>query len=289
MSNPDLSKNLRIASKLPKGHPRRLQIIASVLGQVKFSGGETTKTAVSTDTEDFIEWVLATQGPMNPNSVQRFLEAKSGREPKASEDKKPAKKGPLAIGETVMIDKFKNINPINVDACEQYHNRVGTVDSNTSEGMVIAFYKGDTNRPSTELSGEKQFFEGLTSGKDTGVYRWTSRSDYMTGATSMLRFEAVYLRADQKPPDQRRTEVIEKYIEMGEQKGENRSRVYYSGVLVGFAYNKKGTMHFSLATSQRDYPGSMNPTEGKLLYIGVLGKRPAGWKQDAIERGLAVK
>lgn len=288
MSSPDLSKNLRIASKLPKGHPRRLQIIASVLEQVKASNG-TTRTALSTDTEDFIEWVLATQDPMNPNSVQRFLESKSGREPKAPEDKKPAKKGPLAIGETVMIDKTKNVNPVNVDACEQYHNRVGTVDSNTSEGMVIAFYKGDTDRPSTELSGDKQFFDGLTSGKDTGVYRWTPRTDYMAGATSMVQFEAVYLRADQTAPDQRRMEVIEKYIEMGEQKGENRSRVYYSGPLVGFAYSKKGTMYFSLATSQRDYPVSMNPTEGKLLYIGILGKRPSGWKQDAIEKGLAVR
>ncbi len=289
MLSQELSKNLRIASNLPKGHPKRLQAIASVLKQVKASGGETTKTALSTDTEDFIEWVLASQEPMNPNSVQRFLEAKSGREPKAPEDKKPAKKGPLAIGETVMIDKTKNVNPVNVDACEQYHNRVGTVDSNTSDGMVIAFYKGDTDRPSTELSGDKQFFDGLTSGKDTGVYRWTPRTDYMAGAASMVQFEAIYLRADQTAPDQRRMEVIEKYIEMGEQKGENRSRVYYSGPLVGFAYSKKGTMYFSLATSQRDYPVSMNPTEGKLLYIGILGKRPAGWKQDAIEKGLAVR
>jgi len=34
---------------------------------------------------------------------------------------------------------------------------------------------------------------------------------------------------------------------------------------------------------------TLDPAKGQLLYIGVLGGRPSGWKKDAIEMGLAAK
>jgi hypothetical protein len=277
----DRSSLIRLASSLPKGSPQRKAILAGLL-----KSGTYNKEAGNQNTEDFIEWVLATQKPMNPTVVQRFIEAKTGREPKAPADKTPPKKGPLMVGETVLIDKTKNTNPVNVDACEAYHNRVGTIESSTSDGLVVALYKGDSDKPSTELSGDKQYFDGLTSGKGTGLYRWTPRTDYAQGAAKGTIFEAVYLKSGQTAPSARDLEMIEKYIEMGEQKGENRSRVYYTGPIVTFAYNKEGSMYFGMATAQRDYPVTMNPTDGKLLYIGVLGKRPKGWENDAAQLGL---
>jgi hypothetical protein len=39
---------------------------------------------------------------------------------------------------------------------------------------------------------------------------------------------------------------------------------------------------------QRDTPTAVNPKKGKLLYIGVAGKRPGGWMEEAVQLGLRV-
>jgi len=155
--------------------------------------------------------------------------------------------------------------------------------------LTIAFYKGDNEHPSTELSGDKQYFDGLASGKTTGLYRWTPKPAYAeSGDGSRRMFEVVYIRKGQTV-DQRSMEQIESYIERGTQKGENRRRVYYSGRIINLAISKKGQTYFSMAVQQRDRPVFMNPTEGKVLYIGPIGGRPSGWERDAIEMGLAAK
>lgn len=82
-------------------------------------------------------------------------------------DKSPTT--PLAVGENVVVDKTKNTNPLNTDSCEQYHNRVGLVSEKTSGGLMVSFYRGNMD----ELTGEKQFFNGFTSGQKTGLYRKT--------------------------------------------------------------------------------------------------------------------
>lgn len=272
---------LHQAASLRVGDPKRRALLAALVGATP-----TTKLAINEETEHFIEWVLASQGPMNPDAVTRFIEAKTGMEPKAPEEKAPAKRGPLAVGETVLVDKTKNTNTLNSDACEAYHGRIGTVESINADGMTIAMYRGDSVRPSRDLSGDKQFFAGFTSGKDTGLYRWTWKSDFIESTEGkQVLFELVYKRAGQTI-DTRRIEVIQDYVDRGNQQGENRSNVYYSGYIAKFAYNKQGEMYFSMGMQQRDTPTTINPTKGELLYIGVMGKRPSGWKQDAMERGI---
>ena len=282
----DRNALIKLASSLPVGSDERRSILSTLTERE----ASTEKVAISKDTEDFIEWVLATQSKMNPDAVQRFIEQKTGREPKQPSEKRPARRGPLQEGETVLVNARNNTNPLNVDACDAYHNRVGMVEKVGTEGLTIAFYKGDAERPSTELSGDKQFFDGLTSGKKSGLYRWTPKPAYAEGAGSGSRvmFEVVYLRKGQSV-DQRSMEQIEKYIEMGEQRGESRSRVYYSGSISTFAISQKGQMYFGVAAQQRDRPTFMNPTDGKVLYIGLLGKRPSGWMRDAVSMGLAAK
>jgi hypothetical protein len=278
MSN--LRSNLiRVASTFPVGHPNRLAIL-----DLLRSEEPSVKTAASEETEAFIAWVMATQKPMRSDQVQRFLESKLGREPSEPADRAPAKRGPLEKGETVLVDAYKNTNTLNTDACKDYHNRVGFVDDISAEGVTIAFYQGNAENPSNVPSGDKQFFSGKTTGKDTGLYRWTSRVQHQERSVEKrIGFEMVYF-AEKPNVDKRSLEQIQEYVERGVDKGESRDRAYYTGQVGVFTFNKSGEMYFSLVTQQRDRPTFINPSKGQLLYIGVLGHRPAGWMKDAVDR-----
>lgn len=274
----NLSKMIRTAASLPKGSEERRTLIAAI------------KVAVSPDTEDFVEWVLATQSPMSESGMTRFLESKLGRTPTPA----PAagasgrKTGPLDLGEKVLIDKTKNTNTLNVDACEQYHNRVAQVAEKTPQGLVVQFYEGTSDIPSDKLTQEKQFFDGFASGQKTGLYRWTPRSDYQdNNVEKKVLFEAVYLRGG-TTVDVRRTESIEEYVNNGVLKGESRSTVYFTGLVGRFAENQQGEVYFTLSSMQRDTPVTINPKKGRLLYLGIAGKRPGGWMADAVQLGLRV-
>lgn len=265
------SKIIRLAHQKPELRPYLLPLLK----------GAAEKTAASPETELFIEWVIATQKKMNPDAVQRFLEQKLGRTPTESVERAPAKRGPLEKGETIMVDAYKNTNPLNVDAAKQYHNRVGFVEDISGDGVTIAFYTGDTDNPSKVVSGDKQFFDGKITGKTTGLYRWTSRVEHQEHAVEKrVGFEAVYF-AEKPNVDRRSLEQIQKYVEKGVDKGESRSRAYFTGQVGLFTYNKSGEMYFSLVTPQRDRPTFISPAKGELLYIGVMGHRPGGWLRDA--------
>jgi hypothetical protein len=268
---------IRTASSLPKGSEERRALIAAI------------KIAVSPDTEDFVEWVLATQSPMTESEMVRFLEAKLGRTPTPAPAKGQSgrKSGALEIGEKVSIDKTRNTNTLNTDACEQYHNRVAMVAEKTTEGLVLQFYRGNTDIFSEELTNEKQFFNGFASGAKTGLYRYTPKSAYVeANVTKGILFECVYLKGGTNV-DLRRKEQIEDYVNKGTLQGETRSTVYYTGNIGTFAENQQGEVYFSIVAQQRDTTATtMNPKKGRLLYIGIAGKRPGGWKEEAVELGL---
>lgn len=267
---------IRTAAALPRGGAERRNLIAAL------------KVAISPDTTDFVEWVIATQKPMSESEMVRFLEAKLGEtpDPAPAKGQSDRKTGPLEVGEKVSIDKTKNTNTLNTDACEQYHNRVAQVDSVTREGLVVSFYRGNMDSWADELTGEKQFFNGFTSGQKTGLYRWTPKSvSFDNSKYKKILFECVYLRGG-TTVDVRRKEQIEKYVEQGVLKGENRSEIYYTGTVKTFAENQQGEVYFGLTTQQRDLPANINPKKGKLLYIGVAGKRPGGWMEEAVKLGL---
>ena len=272
---------IRLAASFPPAHPKRVAILARLAGQ-----DTSIKVASSAETEIFIQWALKKGETMSANEVNTFLEQKLGREAeKPVEGAAPTRNtGPLRKGETVLVNARENTNPSNTDACEQYHNRVGMIEDLSSEGLTVAFYRGDNEHPSTDLSGDKQFFSGTASGKKTGLYRWTPKPVYQGGIEKKTMFEAVYLRAGEQV-DVRSREQIQQYIEKGQNVGEDRSDIYYSGPVGKFAIGKNG-LYFQMSVQQRDRPTSFNPTDGKLLYLGTLGKRPGGWLGDAKKMGL---
>lgn len=277
------SEMIRLAASLPPASPQRIAILAQLGREVQAS----VKIAGSVETEAFINWALS-QKRMSADAAQRILEQKLGVEAEQPvEGPSTRKTGPLRKGEVVIVNARNNISSSNRDACETYHNRVGMVEEINSDGYTVAFYRGDNTQPSTDLSGDKQFFEGLTPGKENGLYRWTPKPAYQGGIENRVMLEAVYLRAG-KQVDIRSREQIQQYIEKGQNVGENRSDVYYSGPVGKFAIGKDGTMYFAFSAQQRDRPTAINPEKGKLFYLGVLGKRPGGWKADAINMGFLV-
>lgn len=304
----NLERMIRTASELPEGSSARRDLIAAI------------KVAVSQDTVDFIEWVLATQDRMTEAETLKFLETKLGHPPTPAAPKgemsRTSPNAPLVVGEKVMVDRNTNTNTLNTDACEGYHNRVGQIDSVNSDGVVVAFYRGNADSWADELTGEKQLFiirkdrklksggpNVRQTGGETGLLRWTPKSNVMNQtmktvgpprwsppnrpSVQRVLFECVYLRGGTSI-DPRRTEQIQEYVERGVSQGSaDRSRIYYTGLVGRFALNKQGRLYFSFISQQRDTSHTMmSPTEGKLLYIGVAGKRPGGWKEEAVNLGL---
>lgn len=274
----NLEQMIRTAAALPKNSADRRALLAAI------------KVAIAPDTAPFVEWVLATQDAMREEDMVRFLEAKLGETPDPAPAKgqsgRKSRTTPLAVGEKVMVDKTKNANPLNTDACEQYHNRVGQVDSVTNEGLVVAFYRGNMDSWADDLTGEKQLFNGFQSGQKSGLFRWTPKSvSFDNSKYKKILFECVYLRGG-TTVDTRRMEQIKQYVEQGLSRGESRSEIYYTGTVKTFAENQQGEAYFGLVAQQRDLPTNINPKKGKLLYLGVAGKRPGGWKEEAVKLGL---
>lgn len=264
------SRALRTAAALPVGDPQRTRILAAL--------DPMSKVAIKQETEAFIAWALQNNDRMSPSQVQRFIEKVTGNDPIQPAAAPKPKRGPLEVGEKVIVDNYRNKNSLNTDACEDHHDQVGTVDGKTVDGLTVRFENNQT-----------AYFEGHQSGNSTGLYRWTSKADYQEGAVSKKALvELVYLRGSVRPPPQRDIDALQEYVERGMAKGEHRSDIYYTGYVGKFAYNKQGEVYFTLSSQQRDRPTSINPTKGQMLYIGYAGRRPGGWKADAESMGIVV-
>jgi len=205
------SEAIHLAASFPAGSEDRVQILASLNEE------QILKMAISKDTEAFLSWALQRNDEMSPSSVERFLEKVTGHEATQPVDAVKPKRGPLEEGEIILCDAHRNGNPQNVEACEKYHDRVGVVKGRTPEGLVIQFYRKDTDQPE---SGAVAFFDGVASGKGTGLYRWTMKADYQERAVSnMALLEIVYLRGGTTPPPQRDIDALQKYVEEGLSRG----------------------------------------------------------------------
>lgn len=264
------SRLLRLAGDLPVGSHDRRQILSLLAPKSKVA-----KIAMKKDTEAFVAWALQKDDIMGVNQVQRFLEKVTGREPTPAGAGVPAKRGPLEIGQAVKVDMHNNTNPLNTDVCEQHDRQIGVVDGKTSEGLTIRFE-----------NGQAAYFEGHASGKSTGLLRHTSREDYQKGVSKFILVEIVYLKGGTQTPPLRDTIALQEYVERGLARGESRSDIYQTGWVAKFALNKQGQMYFGLDSQQRAHPTNISPSKGKMLYIGIAGKRPGGWKAEAAQMGL---
>jgi hypothetical protein len=236
------------------------------------------KEAFSPQSEDFLRWCFLRWKELNESDVQRIL----GKYGVPLIEKGPSRSGPLTEGELVRVDKDANTNEQNVDECNLYHGLVGKVVAVTSKGISLQFD-----------GGQIAFFDGLKAGKSTGLYRHTPMGAGVSEEARGRVFEILYLKdPNAKKPNpanvKHRMDEIQKYVDAGSGKGENRSVNYYTGSVANMAISKEGNLYFLMHPVQRNEPTAISPKKGTVLYLGMVGQRPGGWESDLAEMSIGL-
>ncbi len=153
--------------------------------------------------------------------------------------------------------------------CKDHDGMTGAV-TDIDDGAIIVTFDGGKGTAR---------FEGLTSGKETGLGRWTESSEEADGRAAL---EVIYIsEKNEKAPSKLSLELVRKYVEKGLAAGESRSDIYHMGVGLKQAFNKENQYYFTIFSRQRDqYPRSISPVKGQVLYVGLMGHRPGAWKTE---------
>lgn len=267
--NEHVKRLIKLAHENPSSRGRILPLIRDLQ---KFSSAsfvnQTIKTAFTEESEQFVAWCLMKNDKWTQNEAQRVLD-KIGVPFLAPGENKQTR-GKLDKGELVKVDSTVNSSAKNTEVCERRDEQIGTVIDIDGNALVVEFVKGGKER-----------FEGLQPGMSTGLKRYTPPG--LGGSNNRATAEIVYISdKNAKPPTTRRLKQVQEYISKGVVKDESRDRIYHTGLITKQALNQKdGTYFFSLTSNQRanDWV-SANTSKGQLLYLGILGHRPGGWKQE---------
>lgn len=259
---------IKLATEHPQIRSHVLPVIQQHTASVSAKTAATIKTAFSEESEQFVAWCIMKNDKLSVNECQRILD-KLGV-PMQEEGVKQTR-GPLEKGEMVRCDAKKNTNQLNTQVCEQFDGKVGHVVDVDGDALVVEFTDAVRNYG-------KGRFEGKESGSKTGLYRYTP-SD-AGGANERAMVECIYIKDPASKPNADRIDQIQEYVQQGADRGENRSRIYYSGNPLKQGMGKNG-YYFTVFSAQRDqFPTSINPAKGQVLYLGRMGGRPGGWKAE---------
>lgn len=228
------------------------------------------KMAISKDTEDFVEWALNTQQPMNPRAVQKFIEGKLRIETKPPKQKR---QGPrFQEGDRVEVDVSKHKDAETLEVYKQFDGQVGTVTGVSGMDAIVRMDRGgDITFPLAQKS------------RGVGLMKFTPA--FVAKGNGPI--EMIYIAGGQPTKDQ---QMVVKYYSDRAKGGEKRSANYYTGYVFSAYMAQGGGWYFQAAPQQRMQVGggadkgflwrSFNPGKGKVFYIGIQGKRPSGWKDQ---------
>jgi hypothetical protein len=254
------SQIIRLAHSNPVLRPHLLELLGGPVAS-------TPKVAVTAETVAFTDWVvLNLKGhPWSERAMQTFLENQLKQEPTPYVTVE--KRGPnIEVGD-LLLSKLDKTPPQNQAMAEQFKFEVGTVTDVQSDGVLLKFKNGQVGK-----------WYGTATGASTGLYRFSEKAEYSDATTAKKLFECIYFSKPGEVEDFRK-HVVKKYIEKGEEKGEDRKSCYYSGYIINFKFTKDGNVIFTLNDQQRPYPVTISPKVGQLLYLGVMQKRP-NWETD---------
>lgn len=224
------------------------------------------KQAFNEESEQFVAWCIMKDDKWSRDECQRFLDRIGVP---FIETLDAPKRGPLEKGEQVKCNAITNTNAKNTDTCRTFDNQVGMVIDVDKDFLIVEFE-----------SGKKARFEGITSGKDTGLGRYKATSAETDRRASI---ELVYISdKDAKPPSKLTVQRVQEYLDKGSAGGEVRSDIYHVGIATVQTISKGDNQYFVKYTDMtrgRDYR-SFNPVKGQVLYLGTLGHRPGGWKNE---------
>jgi len=229
------------------------------------------KIAIKEETQQFIEWALIKRDKVSTSEIFKFLE----RQGVPLRETAPSKKGlPLAKGEMVEVKAEKAPGNLQ-DILGPLNGEIATVDDVDGDDVILRFQH-------PKLRNNPIRIDGGTKGPKAGLFRYTSPEAALTDGRSANLFEVIYVSDENaKPPSKDQIRLVQEYIDNGLDKGEKRSRVYYTGLVLGIYTNKEGEQYFKIFSQQRDtYPRAMNPEKGTIYYIGRLNKRPGGWQSE---------
>lgn len=254
--------------KLAKDFPdMRAQLLPLIQDQVPASEryASQVKEAFNEESQQFVAWCLMKDDKWSATECQRFLD-KIGVP--FIETLDAPKRGPLEKGEQVKCNAITNTNAKNTDTCHTFDNQIGIVIDVDKDFLMVEFE-----------SGKKARFEGTTSGKETGLGRHKATSEETQTRANM---ELVYISdTDAKPPSKLSIQRVQEYLDKGSAGGETRSDIYHTGQATVQTTNKQKQYYVKYwdLTRGRDYR-SFNPIKGQVLYLGSLGHRPGGWKNE---------
>ena len=221
------------------------------------------KKAFSEESEQFVAWCLMKADKWSPAECQRLLDRVGVP---FVETLEKSDKGPLLKGEQVKVFGMTNTNAKNTDMCHEFNDQVGFVTDIDDGAVIVKFERGGVGR-----------FEGTLPGKETGLGRFKPSAE----ADKRANIELVYFSDPSAVPSKMSIKRVREYVSKGLATGESRADCYYVGLPTVQTLNaaKQYYVKYRSLTRDGDYR-SFNPTKGKVLYLGLLGHRPGGWKDD---------
>ena len=262
------------------------------------------------------------------------------------------KRGPLEIGEVVIVRADKCSHELNMRNCKALNYSVdnpvyfkvenivypsdpnefpiikiariddeGKLTSSTYDFHAVPPSKGTSGlikeiqkQEGYRDTGNKRFNEAkllksiedldakaLEPNDSLGLYRsglgdFRSFSRYMSEFQSREVYEIVYKRGMDIEPPEFRIDHSNRYIDKSlieetdtDELIEERTlraygSMYYRTPIGFFSTNKKGEVYAQLETKlQRGVQTAISPSVGKVFYIGKIGERPSGWREELAE------
>jgi hypothetical protein len=180
------------------------------------------------------------------------------------------------------VEVKESTNPLNQDECKQYQGKFGEVveviqpNAEHPDGAVVV--------KMLHTGSPVVIFDGLPSGKPTGLYR-----SKPTSPAGKKILEVIYFKEKtEKPTDLTRVKNIDLYMQRSRGTDDQRDRNYYVGNCNSYMISKEGNVHFLLANCpQRGGEYASITEKGAILYVGLLNHRPSGWMKE-LEEMLAT-
>jgi len=255
------SRLVRLAHANPDLRPHLLPILT---GDAPRHVVAATDRVAAKDTMDFVTWALRTQNRVPIERVLAFLERNGVEQSVGTGETKRGQ--PIGEGELVEIQANNAPGDLQ-DLLQPYHLRRAKVIKVEGQDIVVQF---EGSVETLRIPG------GVEAGRASGVYRTST-----VGAAPGRHFEIVYLPANERKPNQVSIEVLQAYVERGLAAGEDRSENYFSGYIPSWKTSKDGNPYFMVWTQQRGgRPRTVSPLKGQVYYIGLVGRRPASWKDE---------
>lgn len=265
-----LKRLIRVAHSMPE---TRAELWPKIQLLLNATGVGVAKTAVSEETSEFQSWVASTQDEMSPTEVLSFLTRQLHFE------LQPPRSKPVGArfeeGDLVNIRADKHLvdrDPEVLATYEKFDKKVGTVTKVDGADILVAF------------KGEPAPVRFRNANRSSGVGMYAQPAEVPAGGKT--RIEVVYYRDPTSKTVPEQNAMVDKYLSRTKP-GERRSPVYYTGFVTGVNEAKTGGWYFTMYPQQRTgegelgiRPTTMNPFKGKVLYIGIVGRRPPQWEKQ---------